>query len=226
MNKQVSVIFLLMGIIMAVALVMSNILAVKQFTIFGFPSTAGLLIFPITYVINDCIAEVWGYKKARLIIWASFAMNFVAVLLFQLSVILPPAAEFTMQNAYAAVLAQTPRIVIASLIAFLAGSFLNAYVMSKMKILHKGKKFGQRAIASTVVGELADTFLFTFIAFLFVLPAGFILQIALVETFFKILFEILILPVTTYVVKTVKRIEKTDVFDHDISYNVMKIGDI
>ena len=226
MNKQVSVIFLLMGIIMAVALVLSNILAVKQFTIFGFPSTAGLLIFPVTYVINDCIAEVWGFKKARLIIWTSFAMNFIAVLLFQLSVILPPAGPFTMQDAYAAVLSQTPRIVVASFIAFLVGSFLNAYVMSKMKILHKGKKFGQRAIASTVVGELADSFLFTYLAFLFVLPAGFILQIALVETFLKTLFEIVILPITTYVVKTVKKIENTDVFDRGISYNVMKVGDI
>ncbi len=226
MNKQVSVIFLLMGIIMAVALVLSNILAVKQFTIFGYPSTAGLLTFPITYVVNDCIAEVWGYKKARLIIWVSFATNFLAVLLFQISIILPPAAEFTLQDAYASILSQTPRIVVASLIAFLVGSFLNAYVMSKMKILHKGKKFGQRAIASTVVGELADSFLFTFIAFLFVLPAGFILKIVIVEAILKTLFEIVVLPITTLVVKYVKTKEQIDVFDENVSYNVMKVRDI
>ncbi len=217
---------MLMGILFSMCLVLSNILAVKQFEIFGFPSTAGLIIFPISYVINDCITEVWGFRKARLIIWIAFAVNFLAILLFQASVALTPAPHWTMQNSYASVLAQTPRIALASLLAFLVGSFLNSYVMSKMKILHKGKKFGQRAVASTLVGELADTFVFTTIGFLFVIPTSVVFQIIVVETIAKTLFEILVLPITRRVVNYVKLTEETDVYDEDISYSVIKIKEI
>lgn len=226
MKNKVSVSFMLMGILFSMCLVLSNILAVKQFEILGFPSTAGLIIFPISYVINDCITEVWGFRKARLIIWIAFAINFLAILLFQVSVDLPPAAHWGMQNSYASVLAQTPRIALASLLAFLVGSFLNAFVMSKMKILHKGKKFGQRAVASTIVGELADTFVFTTIGFLFVIPLNVVIQIIVVETVAKTLFEILVLPVTRRVVDFVKQTEETDVYDTDISYSVIKINEI
>ena len=215
-----------MGILFSMCLVLSNILAVKQFQIFGFPSTAGLIIFPISYVINDCITEVWGFRKARLIIWIAFAVNFLAILLFQASVALTPAPHWTMQNSYASVLAQTPRIALASLLAFLVGSFLNSYVMSKMKILHKGKKFGQRAVASTLVGEMADTFVFTTIGFLFVIPLSVVFQIIVVETIAKTLFEILVLPITRRVVNYVKLTEETDVYDEDISYSVIKIKEI
>ena len=226
MKSKVTVSFMLMGILFSMCLVLSNILAVKQFEIFGFPSTAGLIIFPISYVINDCITEVWGFRKARLIIWIAFAVNFLAILLFQASVALTPAPHWTMQNSYASVLAQTPRIALASLLAFLVGSFLNSYVMSKMKILHKGKKFGQRAIASTLVGEMADTFVFTTIGFLFVIPTSIVFQIIVVETIAKTLFEILVLPITRRVVNYVKLTEETDVYDEDISYSVIKIKDI
>jgi conserved hypothetical integral membrane protein len=226
MRSKVTVSFMLMGILFSMCLVLSNILAVKQFEIFGFPSTAGLIIFPISYVINDCITEVWGFRKARLIIWIAFAVNFLAILLFQASVALTPAAHWTMQNSYASVLAQTPRIALASLLAFLVGSFLNSYVMSKMKILHKGKKFGQRAVASTLVGELADTLVFTTIGFLFVIPTSVVFQIIVVETIAKTLFEILVLPITRRVVNYVKLTEETDVYDEDISYSVIKIKEI
>ncbi|WP_321517750.1 queuosine precursor transporter [uncultured Bacteroides sp.] len=226
MKSKVTVSFMLMGILFSICLVLSNILAVKQFQIFGFPSTAGLIIFPISYVINDCITEVWGFRKARLIIWTAFAVNFLAILLFQISIILPPASHWMMQDSYASVLAQTPRIALASLLAFLVGSFLNAYVMSRMKIMHKGKKFGQRAIASTVVGELADTLVFTTVGFLFVIPLNVVFQIIMVETVAKIMFEILVLPITRRVVNYVKRVEGTDVYDEDISYSVIKIKDI
>jgi len=226
MKSKVTVSFMLMGILFSMCLVLSNILAVKQFEIFGFPSTAGLIIFPISYVINDCITEVWGFRKARLIIWIAFAVNFLAILLFQASVALTPAPHWTMQSSYASVLAQTPRIALASLLAFLVGSFLNSYVMSKMKILHKGKKFGQRAVASTLVGELADTLVFSTIGFLFVIPTSVVFQIIVVETIAKTLFEILVLPITRRVVNYVKQTEETDVYDEDISYSVIKIKEI
>ena len=226
MQKQLSVSFMVMGILFSVCLVLSNILAVKQFDIWGFPSTAGLIIFPVSYIINDCIAEVWGFKKARFIIWVAFAVNFFAILLFQVSIALPPADYWQMQEAYSSVLAQTPRIALASLMAFLCGSFLNAYVMSKMKIMHRGKHFGLRAIASTVVGELADTFIFTTVGFLFVIPLQAVVMIILTETVLKTLFEIVILPLTAKVVRRVKEREGVDVYDDDISYNVLRIKEI
>lgn len=217
---------MVMGILFSVCLVLSNILAVKQFDIWGFPSTAGLIIFPVSYIINDCIAEVWGFKKARFIIWVAFAVNFFAILLFQISIALPPADYWQMQEAYSSVLAQTPRIALASLMAFLCGSFLNAYVMSKMKIMHRGKHFGLRAIASTIVGELADTFIFTTVGFLFVIPLQAVVMIILTETVLKTLFEIIILPLTTKVVRQVKEREGVDVYDDNISYNVLRIKEI
>ncbi len=226
MQKQLSVSFMVMGILFSVCLVLSNILAVKQFDIWGFPSTAGLIIFPVSYIINDCIAEVWGFKKARFIIWVAFTVNFFAILLFQVSIALPPADYWQMQEAYSSVLAQTPRIALASLMAFLCGSFLNAYVMSKMKIMHRGKHFGLRAIASTVVGELADTFIFTTVGFLFVIPLQAVVMIILTETVLKTLFEIVILPLTAKVVRRVKEREGVDVYDDDISYNVLRIKEI
>lgn len=226
MQKQLSVSFMVMGILFSVCLVLSNILAVKQFDIWRFPSTAGLIIFPVSYIINDCIAEVWGFKKARFIIWVAFTVNFFAILLFQVSIALPPADYWQMQEAYSSVLAQTPRIALASLMAFLCGSFLNAYVMSKMKIMHRGKHFGLRAIASTVVGELADTFIFTTVGFLFVIPLQAVVMIILTETVLKTLFEIVILPLTAKVVRRVKEREGVDVYDDDISYNVLRIKEI
>ena len=226
MQKQLSVSFMVMGILFSVCLVLSNILAVKQFDIWGFPSTAGLIIFPVSYIINDCIAEVWGFKKARFIIWVAFVVNFFAILLFQISIALPPADYWQMQEAYSSVLAQTPRIALASLMAFLCGSFLNAYVMSKMKIMHRGKHFGLRAIASTIVGELADTFIFTTVGFLFVIPLQAVVMIILTETVLKTLFEIIILPLTTKVVRQVKEREGVDVYDDNISYNVLRIKEI
>ena len=226
MQKQLSVSFMVMGILFSVCLVLSNILAVKQFDIWEFPSTAGLIIFPVSYIINDCIAEVWGFKKARFIIWVAFAVNFFAILLFQISIALPPADYWQMQEAYSSVLAQTPRIALASLMAFLCGSFLNAYVMSKMKIMHRGKHFGLRAIASTIVGEPADTFIFTTVGFLFVIPLQAVVMIILTETVLKTLFEIIILPLTTKVVRQVKEREGVDVYDDNISYNVLRIKEI
>ena len=223
MKKTVSLSFMLMGILFNVCLLLSNILAAKRIAIFGFPASAGLLIFPVSYILNDCITEVWGFKKACFIIWSGFAMNFFAVVCYQLAIILPAEATWNEQAAFALVLGQTPRIALGSLAAFLVGSFLNAYVMSKMKVFSKGKHFGQRAILSTVAGELADSIIFCTIVFIFVIPFDILWMMILTQTSLKTLYEIIILPVTARVVKHVKRIENTDVYDEKISYNVLKL---
>ena len=165
MNKKVSLPFMLLGILFNVCLITSNLLETKIIDIFGITVTAGLLVFPISYIINDCIAEVWGFKKARLIIWSGFIMNFFVIAVSQLAVYLPAASYWEGEEHFNFVFGLAPRIAAASLLAFLVGSFLNAYVMSKMKVATQGKGFSARAIWSTIVGETADSLIFFPIAF-------------------------------------------------------------
>jgi uncharacterized integral membrane protein (TIGR00697 family) len=226
MNKSIPLSFMLLGILFSVCLILSNLLATKPITIFGFSATAALIIFPVSYIINDVIAEVWGYRKVRLMIWVAFAMNFLAILFMQLSVKLPPAPYWNGQEAYAQAFSMAPRVAFASLIAFLFGSFINAYIMSRMKIRTQGKGFGVRAIVSTLFGESADSLLFFSIAFAGVFAWKEILIMIVVETLLKSAYEVVILPVTMVVVRHIKRTEKTDVYDEGISYNVLKIKDV
>lgn len=226
MNKTVSVPFMMLGIIFNVCLIVSNILEVKMVEFGGITATAGLIVFPISYIINDCIAEVWGYRKARLIIWSGFAMNFLAVAFIQLAVALPAASFWKGQEAFAQVFAATPRVAIASLIAFLAGSFLNAYVMSKMKIADGGKRFSVRAILSTLVGESADSLLFFPIAFGGIVALPDLLLLIVTQAIMKSAYEVIILPVTIRVVKYIKKVDGSDVYDRNISYNILKIKEV
>jgi len=222
MNKSVSVSFMLLGILFSVCLILSNLLAAKPISIFGLSATAALIIFPVSYVINDVIVEVWGFRKARMIIWIAFAMNFLAIVFIQLSVKIAPAAYWDGQAAYAQTFSLALRVACASLIAFLVGSFINAYVMSRMKMRTQGKGFGVRAVVSTLFGESADSLLFFSIAFAGIFAWKDILVIIAVQTILKTAYEIVILPVTTVVVRYIKRTEKTDVYDEGISYNVFK----
>ena len=129
MKQQVSVPLMLLGILFNVCLITANLLETKVITVFGITMTAGLLVFPISYIINDCIAEVWGFKKARLIIWSGFAMNFFVVAMGQIAVMLPAAPFWDGEAGFNFVFGMAPRIVVASLAAFLVGSFLNAFVI-------------------------------------------------------------------------------------------------
>jgi len=226
MKKQVSVAFMVCGLLFTVCLIVSNIVEQKLITIFGIECTAGLLIFPISYIINDLIAEVWGYRKVRLIIWNGFLMNFLAVLVFRLSIWAPGSVNFTNQTAFASVLGNTERIVVASFIAFLFGSFLNAYVMSKMKILQHGRGFSIRAVVSTIVGEGADSVVFFTIAFSGIIPHQALLMLILTQTALKTGYEIIALPITNIVVRYVKKHEQTDVYDNGISYNPLKVKEL
>ena len=165
MKEKVSVPFMLLGILFNVCLIAANLLETKVIQIGSLTVTAGLLVFPISYIINDCIAEVWGFKKARLIIWSGFAMNFFVVALGLIAVAIPAAPFWEGEEHFDFVFGMAPRIVAASLMAFLVGSFLNAYVMSKMKVASQGRNFSARAIWSTVVGETADSLIFFPVAF-------------------------------------------------------------
>jgi queuosine precursor transporter len=219
MKTRVSILFMFAGILFAICLLIANILATKIILIGSWAAPAGVLIFPIAYILNDVIVEVWGYDKARLIIWAGFAVNLLAVLFFSLAIVVPAAPFWTNQDAFATILGSTPRIILASLMAYLIGSFLNAYVMSKMKVLMKGKEFSVRAILSTLVGETADSLIFITIAFAGNLPVNVLLIMILTQACIKTIYEIIVLPLTIVVVRWVKKIEGVDSNDHHVSYN-------
>lgn len=217
---------MVLGMLFTVCLIVSNIIEQKLIQIGPIEATAGLLIFPISYIINDLIAEVWGYRKVRLIIWNGFLLNFIAVIIFKISIIVPGSVNFTNQTAFESVLGNTGRIVTASFIAFLFGAFLNAYVMSKMKIMQHGRGFSVRAIVSTIVGEGADSIVFFTIAFSGIIPTNALIMLILTQTGMKTAYEILALPVTNILVRWVKKKEETDIYDNGISYNPIKINEL
>ena len=226
MKEKVSVPFMLLGILFNVCLIAANLLEMKVIQIGSLTVTAGLLVFPISYIINDCIAEVWGFKKARLIIWSGFAMNFFVVALGLIAVAIPAAPFWEGEEHFDFVFGMAPRIVAASLMAFLVGSFLNAYVMSKMKVASRGRHFSARAILSTLVGETADSLIFFPVAFGGIIAWRELLIMMCIQIILKSMYEVIILPVTIRVVKAIKKIDGSDVYDTDISYNVLKVKDI
>ena len=226
MKEKVSVPFMLLGILFNVCLIAANLLETKVIQIGSLTVTAGLLVFPISYIINDCIAEVWGFKKARLIIWSGFAMNFFVVALGLIAVAIPAAPFWEGEEHFDFVFGMAPRIVAASLMAFLVGSFLNAYVMSKMKVASRGRHFSARAILSTLVGETADSLIFFPVAFGGIIAWREFLIMMCIQIILKSMYEVIILPVTIRVVKAIKKIDGSDVYDTDISYNVLKVKDI
>ena len=211
---------MLMGILFCVCLIAANLLETKVIEVCGLSLTCGLLVFPISYIINDCIAEVWGFEKARIIIWSGFAMNFFVVALGLIAVQLPAAPFWEGEAHFNFVFGMAPRIVVGSLLAFLVGSFLNAYVMSKMKLRNQGRYFSLRAIASTLVGETADSLIFFPIAFWGLIGVKELAGMMAAQIVLKSLYEVLVLPLTIRVVKAVKRMEDTDVYDEGVSYSI------
>ena len=226
MKQQVSIPFMLLGILFNVCLIAANLLETKVIQLGSLTVTAGLLVFPVSYIINDCIAEVWGFRKARLIIWSGFAMNFFVVGLGLAAVALPAAPFWEGEEHFNFVFGMAPRIVVASLLAFLTGSFLNAYVMSRMKLASRGRRFSLRAIVSTVAGETADSLIFFPIAFGGIIAWRELLVMMALQIVLKSLYEVIVLPLTIRVVKAVKRLDGSDVYDEGISYKIWKIREL
>ena len=218
---------MVLGTVFCVCLVAANLLETKVIQLFGpFSATAGLLVFPISYILNDCIAEVWGFRKARLVIWLGFGMNFMVVLLSQLAVALPAAPFWEGEEGFNFVFGLAPRIAAASLTAFLAGSFVNAYIMSRMKVASRGRHFSLRAILSTVAGEGADSLIFFPLAFGGLIWPAELLKLIGVQVVLKTLYEVVALPVTVRLVRYIKKKEGSDVYDEHISYNILRIKEI
>ena len=225
-STAVSLSFMLLCIAFCVCLIASNLLETKVIQLGPLTITGGFLVFPLSYIINDCIAEVWGFRKARLIIWIGFVANFAMLALFQLAVALPAAPFWEGDSAFRFIFGLAPRIAAASLTAFLLGSFLNAYVMSRMKIASGGKHFSARAILSTLFGESADSLIFFPLAFGGLVPVQELLKMMVIQVVAKTAYEIIALPVTIRVVAALKSHEGMDVYDTNVSYNILKIKDL
>ena len=225
MKAKFSPAFLLMAVFFTVCLISSNLFATKVISLWGINLPGAVIVFPISYILNDCIAEVWGYRKARLVIWLAFAMNLFVVLIGQVVVWLPAASFWDGAPHFDYIFNMAPRVALASFLAFLVGSNLNALVLSKMKIASNGSRFGVRAIVSSLVGEVADSLIFMPIAF-WGSPMQALLTMMLAQVTFKVCYEIVILPVTAMVVRKVKAVEGVDTFDTGISYNPFRISDI
>ena len=220
--------FSLVTAIFVTVLVISNIIAVKLISIGGLILPAAVILFPISYIFGDILTEVYGYANARKVIWTGFLCNLLAVIAIWVAGILPSAPIWsagsfstpaTAQQAYAAILGFTPRLLGASFIAYLVGEFLNSFVLAKLKIKTAGKFLWVRTIGSTIVGEGADSAIFISIAFWAILPTNALLTTILSQWLFKVAYETLATPFTYLIVNFLKKKENEDYFDRGTNFN-------
>lgn len=227
-KKRVSVLFMLFGTLFCVCLITANVLETKQLSFGPVNLTAGIIVFPVSYIINDVVCEVWGYQRTRMLIWLGFAMNFFFVIMGAIADWIPGAPYWHGEEGFHVIFGLAPRIALASFIAFIAGSFINAYVMSKMKLSAKEsgsfkKNFSARAIWSTVFGEATDSIIFFPLALGGVIPWEEMPSLMISQVTLKTLYEILVLPITIRVVEYTKKRDNEDVYDEDINYNIFNI---
>jgi uncharacterized integral membrane protein (TIGR00697 family) len=222
-EKNVSKLFMCIGIIFVTCLLLSNLIAGKMWAVTAdITLPAAVILFPLTYIIGDVFTEVYGFRKARTIIWLGFGCSFFAVLIYLVTIALPHPGYWESQEAYAVVMGTTPRVAIASFAGYLFGEFSNSFVLSKLKVVTKGKNLWLRTILSTVVGEGLDSIIFITISFWGTMENSVVLKMILFQYLFKVGYEVLFTPVTYAVVKAVKKKEGIDVFDEGLKYNFIK----
>lgn len=209
MQKKISMVQCILTVVFVSALLISNIVASRTLSFpFGITMSGGAYIFPLTYVLSDLFSEVYGYKWSRITCYLAFAMNLFMVAIFTLVIKTPSIDTIAAQQAFSLVLGNTPRLLVASLTAFVVGDFVNDKVFAMMKRNHKDHTgFGTRAITSSVLGTLIDTTVWTLIAFFGTLNVATVISIIASEIISKTLYEIAILPITMKVVHYVSRYE-------------------
>lgn len=217
----------LISVTFVVVLLVSNIAAVKALRLIpglGIDIDGGTLLFPISYIFGDILVEVYGYARSRRVIWLGFGANAIAALVFAVVVALPAAPGWNLQEAYAAILGQTPRIVAASLMAFWCGEFINSFVMAKMKIWTGGRHLWSRTIGSTIVGQAVDSLLFQILAFAGAWPGSLLARVILWNFILKVSYEILATPLTYLVVNRLKKAEREDFYDRGTDFNPFRLS--
>lgn len=230
-QRSLTITFIWLAVLFCICLVTANILEPRLWKVgpFPFQLTGGVVIFPVSYIINDCLTEVYGYRKARLVIWMGFAMCFFVAVVGGIVTLLPDPLYPESQgiaDSFNQLFGLVPRTMVGSLLAFISGSTVNAWVMSKMKVATKGKGFGWRAILSSIAGEIVDSVIFFPIAFGGLLPFRGVIGLMITQVVVKTGYEVVILPVTNYVVKKLKEFDGADTYDEGISYNPFRIKDI
>ncbi len=228
-QQGLSVTFVVLAVTFCVCLITSNLFVPRLWRVGNtwMQLSGAVVIFPISYIINDLLTEVYGYRKAMKVIWMGFVMSaFVALAAGLVSILPAPIYEDSQEIAenFNSLFGLIPRTTAASLVAFILGSHMNAWVLSSMKIATKGKGFGWRAIVSSLVGELSDSVIFYPLAFLGTMPFKTILSIIVTQVTVKTLYEVVILPVTALISRKLKAKEGIDTYDYDIKYNPFKVG--
>jgi uncharacterized integral membrane protein (TIGR00697 family) len=216
---------LLVASIFITCLITSNIIAVKLVNIFGLIMPAGILIFPMSYIFGDVLTEVYGYHQARRVIWLGFFCNLIAVVAIWLGQILPAASFWNGQAAYERILGYTPRLLVASFLAYLVGEFANSFVLAKMKIATKGRWLWTRTIGSTLVGQGLDSLVFMTLAFAGTIPLSVLAGAIVVQWLSKSAYEAIATPLTYVIVNFLKKREGLDVFDYDTRFNPLLFGE-
>jgi len=220
-----------MAVTLIVCLITSNFFVPRLWQVAGLPLqlSGAVLLFPVSYILNDCITEVYGFRKARFVIWLAFLLSVFVALMSQIICWLPaPLQESSrpVADSFNSLFSMVPRTTVASLVAFFVGSTVNAWIMSRMKVSSHGRAFGVRAILSSLGGEIADSAIFFPVAFSGILSLPEALKLAGMQVCAKVLYEIVVLPFTAWFVRRVKQADKTDTFDEHISYNPFRINDI
>lgn len=209
-RQSFSFLQLCLTVIFTVTLLLSNIIVGKQISLpFGASTVGSVILFPVTYILSDIFSEVYGYRWSRVTCYMAFAMNIVMVLIFEVLLALPFPDSFTAQSSFEAVLGSVPRITAASLIAYVIGDFANDRVFAYMKRRHRNEitGFAGRAILSSIVGEFTDCLVFLPLAFIGTLPFKSLVSIGIAQVAVKIVFESVLLPLTTITVKAVQKAE-------------------
>lgn len=218
-DRGYSFFFMLISAIFITCLITANIIAVKLVDIFGLVIPAGVVVFPISYIVGDVLTEVYGYRRARQVIWLGFFCNLIAVMAILVGGILPPAHFWDGEEAYRRILFYSPRLLLASFLAYLVGEFSNSFVLAKMKILTKGKWLFSRTIGSTLVGEGLDSLVFVTLAFWGTIPIGSLFLAIITQWLVKSAYEALATPLTYVIVNFLKSKERLDVYDYETKFN-------
>jgi len=223
-QRAISSRLLLVAGLFVATLVTSNIIAVKLAALGPFTVPAAIVIFPLSYLFGDVLTEVWGYATARVVIWTGFAANVVAVCFVAIAVAVPSSPAYPDGGAYSAILGMTPRIVIASLVAYLCGEFINSFVLAKLKIATGGRMLWMRTIGSTLLGQGVDTVIFISVAFGGTLPFAVLRVVMRDQWLLKVFYEIVATPLTYAVVTWLKRREGIDTYDRSTNFNPLALG--
>jgi queuosine precursor transporter len=231
MNQPTSVrapspLLLAVSALFVATLVASNIIAVKIAALGPFSVPAAIVIFPLAYLFGDVLTEVWGYRVARTVIWTGFLANIVVVLFIAAAIAIPADPHYVDQSAYARVLGSSPRLVAASLTAYLLGEFLNAFVLARLKVATRGRLLWTRTIGSTVIGQGVDSAVFISLAFAGTQPWSLLLVIIRDVWVVKVLYEIVATPITYALVTFLKRVEGVDTFDRDTKFSPIPLASL